>query len=125
MAAKKKAQPKKKRTLPKACEPFKFKPGQSGNPGGRPKRKPFTDAIIAELQNEPSLLRALVRAQLRKAKKGDRGAFKEIRDTVQGKPVQELIFEGGDEPVKFQDVSDVDRRIAELFQRAANRTAKT
>lgn len=26
-----------------------FKPGQTGNPGGRPKRKPITDAILREL----------------------------------------------------------------------------
>ena len=31
-------------------EQTQFKPGRSGNPGGRPKRKPITDAIKAELE---------------------------------------------------------------------------
>lgn len=28
----------------------RFEPGQSGNPGGRPKRKPITDLLAAELE---------------------------------------------------------------------------
>lgn len=29
-----------------------WQPGQSGNPGGRPKRKPITEALLAELAKE-------------------------------------------------------------------------
>lgn len=32
-----------------AREDSQFKPGQSGNPNGRPKRKPITDAVLREL----------------------------------------------------------------------------
>ena len=34
----------KTRTLPEAAKPFMWKPGESGNPGGRPKKNDLTDA---------------------------------------------------------------------------------
>jgi hypothetical protein len=38
-----------KRQLTPAMENAKWKPGQSGNPGGRPKKKPVTDYLIDQL----------------------------------------------------------------------------
>lgn len=52
--------PKKtKRTLPKAAEPYKFKPGQSGNPSGRPKLTPIPNALK---QMTKQSLRRVIRA---------------------------------------------------------------
>jgi Family of unknown function (DUF5681) len=36
-----------KRQLHPAMIAYQFKPGQSGNPGGRPRRKPLTDMLIS------------------------------------------------------------------------------
>jgi Family of unknown function (DUF5681) len=40
----------KKRPPPEAIAKFCFKPGQSGNPGGRPRKKPLTDMLIQFLE---------------------------------------------------------------------------
>jgi len=37
----------------------RWKPGQSGNPGGRPKRKPITEAYRKLIENENLTIRAL------------------------------------------------------------------
>ena len=39
-----------KRQLHPAMIPYQFKHGQSGNPGGRPRRKPLTDMLIRFLE---------------------------------------------------------------------------
>ena len=46
-------------------DPWKFKPGQSGNPGGRPKKKPITDLyeqILRDPKNRAMVRRAVMRA---------------------------------------------------------------
>lgn len=70
-----------------AVERNKFKPGQSGNPGGRPKKKPLTEALMEALDN-PEHLKQVIEGILAKAKKGDVAAFAAIRDTTEGKPVE-------------------------------------
>jgi hypothetical protein len=72
-----------------------FEKGQSGNPGGRPKEKPFRDALRAELAalgaDDPKALRGLAR-NLLKIAAGDEGlqAIKEVADRLDGKPVQAI-----------------------------------
>lgn len=72
-----------------------FEKGKSGNPGGRPKEKPFRDALRAELaaldQDDPKALRGLAR-NLLKIAAGDDGlpAIKEIADRLDGKPAQAI-----------------------------------
>jgi hypothetical protein len=63
-----------------------FKPGQSGNPNGRPSTKKFTDKIRQALEkNDGEMLRAMVNVACQRALKGDFRYFKEIIDRVEGK----------------------------------------
>lgn len=43
---------KPKRKLPPALEANLWKPGQTGNPGGRPKKKPITEMFEQMLESE-------------------------------------------------------------------------
>jgi hypothetical protein len=36
---------RKKHRLPEAAKSYQFRPGQSGNPGGRPKKRPVSEAL--------------------------------------------------------------------------------
>jgi hypothetical protein len=74
-----------------------WQPGQSGNPDGGWARKPIRDAISMELAMmeqgkldpiPPLCARAMVRAQIEKACKGDSLAFNAIADRSDGKPRQ-------------------------------------
>lgn len=80
----------------------KFKPGQSGNPKGYPKGQPNTKTILKywlsqEEEIENPITKELVKVQvvdtmvlglIARARKGDVGAFREIMDRIDGKPVQ-------------------------------------
>lgn len=70
-----------------------FKPGQSGNPSGRPKSKPVRDALRALI--EELGLEQAVRAIYTKACEGDVSAFKEVADRLDGKVTQPIA--GDDE----------------------------
>ena len=77
--------------------------GQSGNPGGRPKERPFREALRMELaaigEDDPKALRGLARNLLRIAS-GDDGlqAIKEVADRLDGKVPQGLIGGDDDDP---------------------------
>lgn len=69
-----------------------FKKGQSGNPGGRPKVKPFRDALRIELAargEDSKSLRAIASKIIDAAEEGDLHAAREIADRLDGKPAQE------------------------------------
>lgn len=69
--------------------------GVSGNPGGRPSGKPLSDALMAALLgSDQKDLKAVVKAIVAKGKKGDVQAFNSMRDTIEGKPVQQLDVKG-------------------------------
>jgi hypothetical protein len=69
-----------------------FKPGQSGNPGGRPKKKPITELyerILADPKNIASIEDAVVKA----LKKGNMAMvllLREITERVEGKVTQPI-----------------------------------
>ena len=70
-----------------------FVKGQSGNPSGRPKSKPFADALKEEIEaagTKQPVLREIARKLLDKAKEGDMHAVKEVADRLDGKPAQEI-----------------------------------
>ena len=68
----------------------RWKPGQVGNPLGRPKKRPFTEAIERLLQNNPAALDVAAAAMMAKAHTGDVAAFNALCDRVQGKVPQPL-----------------------------------
>lgn len=76
----------KQRGRPQNLVPWK--PGQSGNPGGRPKRKPISDAYTAilEAKNTDGVTGAqmIALAMFKQALKGNVQAVKEITDRVEG-----------------------------------------
>jgi hypothetical protein len=78
-----------------------FEPGQSGNPGGRPKTKPFKDALMLEAKaaenGQPcEALPGSLRWNARKLlEQGEVPAIREIADRLDGKVPQGLI--GGEE----------------------------
>lgn len=78
-----------------------FQPGQSGNPGGRPKTKPFRDALMIEAKaaenGEPCEAKSgSLRWNARKLlEQGDVQSIREVADRLDGKVPQGLI--GGDE----------------------------
>jgi hypothetical protein len=90
-----------------------FAPGQSGNPGGRPKEKPFRDALRMEAladQDAPvpkRSLRAIARALLLKAANGDVPAIKEVGDRLDGKAVQAIVGDDEHDPVRINRIERV------------------
>ena len=84
-----------------------FKPGQSGNPGGRPKAKLITQAyreLLEELdpKERKTLAQQIARKVIDQALKGNLAAVKEVADRTEGKSVQPLSHSGlGSEPIAF------------------------
>jgi Family of unknown function (DUF5681) len=87
--------------------PYKWKPGQSGNPGGRPKKKPLTDELekilntISHDKAGKTYATRLVEAAVRRAIKKSDFALKEIWERTEGK-VPQAVTGGNGGPVQFQ-----------------------
>lgn len=80
-------------------KPWLFKPGQSGNPAGKPKgTKHFSTLLMKVLKEQielkgvgkVSLDEAMSMAIARKAVRGDVRAFEAITDRVDGRPAQSM-----------------------------------
>lgn len=107
-----------------------FEPGQSGNPGGRRKEQPWTDALrIAALEKkgDVTMLRAIADKTVEMALEGDQHARKEIGERLDGKAKQAVELTGAEggpiETVDLTDpakVRDVARRVAFLLTSGAN-----
>ena len=74
----------KKNSPAEHLKPHQFQPGQSGNPGGRPKKKPLTDAIMAELAKDDNLSE-VAKKFVQMMKMGKVEAVKEVWDRLEGK----------------------------------------
>lgn len=94
-----------------------WKKGESGNPGGRRKDKPFFDALRMEAaaaergdpcEALPGSLRWNARQLL---EKGDVQAIKEIADRLDGKVAQAIV--GDDEADPINLVTEIRRVIVE------------
>ena len=67
-----------------------FKPGQSGNPGGRPKKKPLTE-LYERILADPKNLAAIEKAVVKALSNGSMAMvllLREITDRVEGKVTQ-------------------------------------
>lgn len=77
----------------------RFKPGQSGNPSGRPRTKVITDAL-RELaaQTDPKTRKQialrLAEKLIERALKGELPYIREVTDRLEGRPVQPLDHGG-------------------------------
>jgi hypothetical protein len=105
-------------------KPTQFKPGVSGNPGGRA-AKPFKDALLRivekKIANDPegrALIDAIAQQLVAKASKGDLASIREIADRIEGTPARSITLGGeGGGAIPFVNVSPAEneRRIAELL----------
>jgi Family of unknown function (DUF5681) len=106
--------------IPQAMEANKWKPGQSGNPTGRPRKTPVSDAYAKHVGKRlPDEIRlrlrlpkgatwadAMALGQLRSAVKGKTDAAREIADRVDGKAMQLVELSGPDGgPIVVDDLA--------------------
>lgn len=76
-----------RRKLPEGMEPYKWQPGQSGNPGGRPKRKPISELYERILDN-PENIELFEKAVIKAVASGRMSSMfqlKEMADRTEGK----------------------------------------
>jgi hypothetical protein len=96
-------------------EATRWKPGQSGNPGGRPKKTPLADACRAVL-GQPvhgdaegrTYAEAIAQALAQKALSGDIRAAQELADRAEGKPRQSLEIENTSLRQAFEHMSEAE-----------------
>lgn len=117
----------KRRGNPDKIRAHQFKPGQSGNPGGRP-RKIITEGyesilreVIVRNKKRDTRLRHMLRAIVDEAIQGKIPAIAEITDRVEGKAVQAVQMSGpGGGPMQIEAMTREQRekRLAELLAKA-------
>jgi hypothetical protein len=84
-----------------------FEPGQSGNPGGRRKAKPFLDALRLEAKaaenGEPCEAKAgSLRWNARKLlEAGEVATIKEVADRFDGKVAQAIVGDDDEDPINI------------------------
>ena len=87
--------------MPTPPEHTKWKPGQSGNPNGRPKKLPDLDKLMAEIlgpnKEGKDGMELIIEAMLKKAAKGDVKAAELLLNRGYGKAKQfiSMNHEGG------------------------------
>jgi len=105
----------------------RFKPGQSGNPGGRPKTRELTEMLRAvcneiDPKSRKSFFQLAAESLLREVFAGDVQAFKELADRVEGRTVQQVELSGPEgSAIPLANVTEIDERIAELMRRGEER----
>lgn len=116
---------KKKRTLPAAAEPYKWKKGFCPNPGGRPRAfiGDIVRQILAEMpkRERKSYAEKLVRDAVKRAMRGSRGHLQELFDRAEGKPSQRIEHSGPDGSAIPVSIEHIDERLLEFVRRARSR----
>ena len=73
-------------------DPYKFKPGESGNPSGRPKKKPITE-MYERILSRPENIEALELAVNKALSRGQMAMvlqLREMTDRIEGKVTQPI-----------------------------------
>ncbi len=73
---------------------IRIKPGETLNPGGRPKRKPFLEIIEKWITEHPEDVPAAIKAAFAQAKRGSLMHLRELMDRVDGPVKQEVDVSG-------------------------------
>lgn len=86
-----------------------WKPGQSGNPNGRPKTKPATDELKAQLDaardvGDGTDLRAIISEVKRRAANGEQWAVQLVFDRLDGKVPQPIAGDDDLDPVTVRTI---------------------
>ncbi len=91
-----------------------WQPGESGNPGGRQKHRPYRDALRMELaayenglpvpEVPENSLRAIARAHIRSAANGDITAIDKLADRIEGKVPQAVVGDDSEDPVSVRNI---------------------
>lgn len=87
-----------------------FQPGQSGNPTGGRKEKPWRDTLNMALKDQDGLaLRRIAEKIVALAEAGEQWAAKEIADRLDGKVPQQQILTGDEDggPVRIDRIEMV------------------
>lgn len=95
MPANKRNNTRKKVKLTPQMESVKWKPGQSGNPNGRPKKKPITE-MYERLLQEPEFVAQVeksIRAMVQSGRMVGQLQLKEMAERVEGKVTQPVDIE--------------------------------
>lgn len=92
-----------------------FQPGETGNPGGRPKTaKMFRDALMTALKKtdgDVEKIQKIADALTDKAAAGDVQAIKEVADRIDGKVPQAVVGDEDHPPVSL--VQRIERIIVD------------
>ncbi len=82
--------------------PSHWKPGQSGNPAGRPPRgKAISDHYWKMLEDNPQLIKAIGATMVKLiVEEQDLAAIKEFTDRLEGRPVQPNDLTSGGQSLK-------------------------
>ncbi len=97
-----------------------WKKGQSGNPAGRPKRKPFLESlnrVMAALDpngDGDAALDRLNAAMYARAAQGDVASYKELRDMVDGKIPQVNAIGGAEDLPAIKAIAWMDTLSVDL-----------
>jgi len=102
--------------------PYRFKPGQSGNPGGRPKSKEINESsrkfLASDIGKSPRVQTnaELIVAKIgHRAKKGDLGAAQFLADRAEGRPAISISHDGAGDNLRLI-LAHMDARVEELPQ---------
>ena len=103
-----------------------WKPGQSGNPGGRPRTRPHTDELAKLLEGEApnsdgkSWAFVIAEALLKRARKGDVRAFAVLANRMEGRPHQSIAVDVNANMSLSERIAAARKRVNEITGPAAD-----